>query len=205
VNQSQVFVCESFAALINFSLLEDSWLWLSDPEGTFSINSAYQYLAEELQNVYVLEPEVALVFERIWESLAPSKAIAFSWQLLYDRIPIRGNLDFRHILAPNGPRNCVGCVGVVESSIHLFLHCSSAMEIWYELFRWLGVVIVIPPNLLMVFEMFRSSARNKKVRQDFLMIWHATLWSIWKARNNTIFASGSFNSKVLVDDVKVLS
>jgi hypothetical protein len=48
---------------VNLSLLEDSWLWLPDSEGTFSVNSAYKYLAEELRNVDVLELEVALVFE----------------------------------------------------------------------------------------------------------------------------------------------
>jgi hypothetical protein len=120
---------------VTLSLVDDSWVWLPDPEGTFSTNSAYKYLAEELHRVDELEPEVALVFYRIWESLVPSKAIALSWKLLHDRIPTRDNLDFRHILAPDAPRNYVGCVGVVESSIHLFLHCSSAMEVWYELFR----------------------------------------------------------------------
>jgi hypothetical protein len=37
------------------------------------------------------------------------------------------------------------------------------------------------------------------------MICHANLWSIWKARNNTIFANDSFNSKEVVEEIKVLS
>jgi hypothetical protein len=69
----------------------------------------------------------------------------------------------------------------------------------------LGVVIVIPPNLAVLFEVFRSAAKNKKIRQGFLMIWHATIWSIWKMRNNTIFAEGIYNPKELVDAIKVLS
>jgi hypothetical protein len=58
---------------------------------------------------------------------------------------------------------------------------------------------------MLFFEMLRSSAKNNKVRQCFLMIWHATLWSIRKNRNSTIFANGSFNPKMLVNDIKVLS
>jgi hypothetical protein len=190
---------------VNLSLVEDFWVWTPDPEGSFSVSSAYNYLVKELRIVDVLEPEVVVVFDHIWESPAPSKVIAFSWQLLHDRLPTRSNLLYRHILAPDAPRNCVGCVGVVESSTHLFLHCPSAMLVWYELFRWLGVVIVIPPTLHVLFEMVRSSAKIKKVRQGFLMIWHATLWTIWKTRNSNIFTNWSFNPKKMVDDVKVLS
>jgi hypothetical protein len=123
-------------------------------------------------------PEVSVVFKQIWESPAPSKVIAFSWQFLYDRIPTRCNLDYHHVLAPEAPKDCVGCVGIVESSSHLFLHCSSAISIRYDVFRWLGVVVVIPPNLFVLFEVFKISANNTKIRQGFLMIWHANLWSI---------------------------
>ncbi|GAU17401.1 hypothetical protein TSUD_232770 [Trifolium subterraneum] len=51
----------------------------------------------------------------------------------------------------------------------------------------------------------RASARNVKARKGFLMIWHATLWSLWKARNGAIFANGSFIPKVIVDEIKVMS
>jgi hypothetical protein len=39
----------------------------------------------------------------------------------------------------------------------------------------LGIVVVIPPSLSVLFEVSRASAKNKKVRQGFLMIWHAIL------------------------------
>ncbi|MCI29270.1 myb-like transcription factor, partial [Trifolium medium] len=68
----------------------------------------------------------------------------------------------------------------------------------------LGVVIVIPPSLFLLFEVLRGSARNVKLRQGFLMIWHATLWCIWKARNSSIFANGSFIPKVIVDEIKIM-
>jgi hypothetical protein len=99
----------------------------------------------------------------------------------------------------------VSCAGNVETSTHLFLHCPSAILIWYEVFRWLCVVVVIPPNLFVLFESFRSTAKNARARNDYLMIWHATLWSIWKVRNNTIFLDGSFNPRAIVEDIKILS
>jgi hypothetical protein len=103
------------------------------------------------------------------------------------------------ILLPRKRQGIVlGVSCVVETSSHLFLHCNSAISVWYDIFRWLGIVIIIPHNLNVLFKMFRGTAKNNKARQGFLMIWHATLWSIWKARNNTIFANGSFNLKAIV-------
>ncbi|XP_045809691.1 uncharacterized protein LOC123904036 [Trifolium pratense] len=159
----------------------------------------------ELRVEDVLEEDARIIFEKIWESPAPSKVIAFSWQLLYDRIPTRSNLEIRWMLITNKPWECVGCVGSVESSTHLFLHYPSALMVWYEVFRWLGVVIVIPPSLSLLFKVLRGVGRNEKIQKGFVMIWHATLWSLWKARNDSIFANGLYNPKVIVDEVKVLS
>jgi hypothetical protein len=111
----------------------------------FSVNSAYSYLFKELRPLGDLNMVVPVFFEQIWESPAPSKVIAFSWLLLYDRLPTKNNLVTRHIIAPEVSRDCVGCVGNVETSLHLFLHCDSAVVIWYAVFRWLGIVVVYSP------------------------------------------------------------
>ncbi|GAU22481.1 hypothetical protein TSUD_296000 [Trifolium subterraneum] len=171
----------------------------------FSVKSSYELLVKEFRLEEELEEEVALVFSHIWESPAPSKVIAFSWQLLYDRIPTRKNLEVRGLLSMDIPWECSGCVGNVESTLHLFLHCPSAMMVWYEVFRWLGMVFVVPPSLSCLFEMMRGSSRNVKMRKGFVMIWHATLWSIWKARNKSIFRNDTFVPNIIVEDIKVLS
>ncbi|GAU34378.1 hypothetical protein TSUD_217180 [Trifolium subterraneum] len=184
---------------------EDRWWWRPDPDGEFTVNSSYKFLMGESWLGEELEVDAAWIFGQLWESPAPSKVIAFSWQLLYDRIPTRRNLEVRGILGRDTPWECLGCVGMVESSLHLFLHCPSAMMVWYEMFRWLGVIIVIPPSLFLLFEVMRGSAKNVKMQKGFVMIWHATIWSLWKARNNSMFSNVSFTPKTIVDDIKVLS
>ncbi|GAU29496.1 hypothetical protein TSUD_360410 [Trifolium subterraneum] len=187
------------------SLEEDWWRWRPETNGVFSVNSSYKLLVDELESEEVLEEAEITVFGQIWDSPAPSKVIAFSWQLLYDQIPTRKNLEARDMVLADMPWECVGCVGNVESSLHLFLHCPSAMLVWYEVFKWLGLVIVIPPSLFLLFEIFRGSARNVKIRKGLMMIWHATLWSIWKARNRSMFGDGVFIPMDIVEDTKVLS
>jgi hypothetical protein len=49
------------------------------------------------------------------------------------------------------------------------------------------------------------NCRLGSIRKGFLLIWHATLWSIWKARNGAIFSSGIFSPRAIVEDIKVLS
>jgi hypothetical protein len=101
--------------------------------------------------------------------------------------------------------NIPSCVGTVESSTHLFLRCPSIISVWYEIFRWIGVVIVIPPSLSLLFEMVKGAAPIKKLRHGYLLIWHAAIWAIWKARNNVIFSEGVFIPREIVEDIKVLS
>ncbi|KAK2426554.1 hypothetical protein QL285_025213 [Trifolium repens] len=45
-----------------------------------------------MSNLTAMSDLKALVFRDLWSSPAPSKIIAFSWQLLYDRLPSKRNL-----------------------------------------------------------------------------------------------------------------
>jgi hypothetical protein len=115
------------------------------------------------------------------------------------------NLELRGMLPVGVPWECLGCVGKFENSTHLFLHCPCAMWVWGEVFKWIGVSIVIPPSISSLFELVKGAARNGKIQKGFLMIWHASLWSIWKARNCAIFATGIFSPRAIVEEIKVVS
>ncbi|CAJ2636054.1 unnamed protein product [Trifolium pratense] len=101
--------------------------------------------------------------------------------------------------------NCVWCEGLPESSSHLFLHCKVAHLVWYEIFKWLGVVIVMSFNLFHLYDCLCDAASSKKSRNGFRLVWHSVIWSIWKARNNKVFNGIVMDPLEIVDEVKVIS
>jgi hypothetical protein len=62
------------------------------------------------------------------------------------------------------------------------------------IFKWLGVVNVMPPNLFILFDCLSEAASSKKVKNGFWLAWHSGIWVIWLARNN-----------VIIEEVKVIS
>jgi hypothetical protein len=183
----------------------DLWWWKADPEGVFSVKSAYSLLFAELSEMVDLGGRVNPVFDLIWKSPAPSKLIAFSWQLIHNRIPTKDNLARRGILGGVTHENCVMCSGMLETANHLLLHCDYAFSIWLKVFRWIGVNVIMPPDLSMLFEYFIGLARSKKARKGFMLVWHTTLWLIWRSRNDVIFNNKLKSAVVCVEDIKVLS
>jgi hypothetical protein len=144
------------------------------------------------------------IFNNIWKSQAPSKVVIFSWQLLHDRVPTKENLLVRGVIQQGIGSNCVWCGNPCESSRHLFLHCKMALVVWYEICKWLGVVIVMPPNLCIIFYCMYEAASSKKARKGFLLVWHSALWCIWRARNSFIFKNIGKEPLKIVEQVKVL-
>ncbi|MCH82598.1 F-box family protein [Trifolium medium] len=159
------------------SLAADKWWWNFASDGCFSVKSAFDSISKDLIDVPPLTTLEVRTFSKIWESPAPSKVIVFSWQLLYDRVPTKSNLLARGILSQQEGANCVWCNVCRESSTHLFLHCKVALGVWYELFRWLGVVVVMPPTLFHLFDGLSDIARNSKVTNGFRLVWHTALWN----------------------------
>jgi hypothetical protein len=184
---------------------EDRWLWTPEEGGTFSVRSSYKVLEE----IVLLEDDLndfqEGIFDKLWKSPAPSKVVAFSWAALLDRIPTRSNLAYRHVLTQGADNVCVLCGQGNETTSHLFLHCDVAYLIWRKVFDWLGVNFITPPNLISHFACWNEVVNSRRLRKAFSLIWHATIWMIWKERNARIFKNQARNFDEVVDDVKAVS
>jgi mannosylglycoprotein endo-beta-mannosidase len=191
--------------LTRLSMDADLWFWKPVSDGVFIVKSTYSLLFQEAYSEVEIGENVNRVFQQLWKSPAPSKLIAFSWQLIHNRIPTRDNLARRSIIRGDDSRVCVLCSNVGESSSHLFLHCDVAYGVWAAIFRWLGIIIIMPPSLPIMFEYLSSFAKNKKVRNGFRLVWHTTLWLIWKGRNDVIFNNSVKTASDCVEENKVLT
>jgi len=184
---------------------QDGWVWKREEDGAFTMKSMYK----KLEDMFILEDiwnvEEKRIFEQLWKSPAPSKVVAFSWKMLLDRIPTRINLSRRNALPPEVPLRCVMCEMEPESSTHLFLHCRVAQGVWMELLRWVGNMFIIPQNLFNHWACWNAGSSKKKISRGLRLIWHTTIWLIWKARNEKIFKAKDSEVMELVEDIKVWS
>jgi len=187
------------------SLEEDRWRWELGEEEVFTVKSLYGKLEEEGRADVSLSEDERFVFRNIWKTGVPSKVNALVWKALLDRIPTRVNLEIRHCLPPDIGPNCVWCGLVPESTTHIFLHCDMVMNIWRKLMEWLDLNLLMPHNIFIHWECWSGGSMNKMVRKGLRMIWQATIWAIWRARNDCIFNTVVTRWEEVVDEIKVLT
>jgi RNA polymerase subunit RPABC4/transcription elongation factor Spt4 len=99
----------------------------------------------KIQGEWCAGPKYCVRFFKALEVWCADKV----WQMLLDRIQTKENLWRRRIIQQQ-QTNCVLCGAAMESTVHLFLHCPISSKVWYVM-RWLGLVIVVPPNLVSAF------------------------------------------------------
>ncbi|KEH34551.1 hypothetical protein MTR_3g063130 [Medicago truncatula] len=83
---------------------EDRWKWGLEESGMFSVKSSYGKLEGIVLTEDFWSETDKRVFRKIWKSPAPSRVVAFSWKLLYDRIPTKVNLAVRNVLPMEASR-----------------------------------------------------------------------------------------------------
>ena len=89
---------------------------------------------------------------------------------------------------------------------HLFLHCDIFSSLWHHVWRWLHISSVSPGNIRQHFLQFTSMAGLPRFTHTFMkVIWFASIWVIWKERNNRVFQNTVTISSVLVEQVKINS
>jgi len=160
---------------------DDIWRWTLESSNVFSVRSAYNFLSAN--------PPLAssVPVASLWHKDVPLKVVLFAWCLFRDRLPTKDNLHRRGVLDRES-RLCVAGCGSIESSHHLFLHCNIFGVVWYFIYRWLGISAVIPTQVSDHFNQFSVSGGIAKTRCSISqVIWFATVWEIWKERNNRHF------------------
>ncbi|GAU18134.1 hypothetical protein TSUD_248350 [Trifolium subterraneum] len=176
---------------------EDEWRCHYFNGSLFSVSSLYKYLSGIIIPPISRDPELVRDLGFLWESLAPSKVIVFSWQLLLSRLPTKANLAIRGIVEHDSNSFCVLCPMNTECEGHLFGWCAFASRIWSRVFDWFGWGGVVPRDPREIFQSFCRGRPGGRRIKGLLAVWHVVVWAIWRARNDLIF-----NSKVpVLEDV----
>ncbi|GAU10299.1 hypothetical protein TSUD_422630, partial [Trifolium subterraneum] len=187
---------------------EDVWEFAFDRGGGYTVKVSYLSLCDKLSppSISSLRAVTCRVVDCVWDSWAPSKVLVFSWQVLLGRLPTRVNLGRRGVL-PSSEQRCCHCdVGCLETEDHLFLLCPFAWNIWMEIYKWFGLVEVLPDTIGGLFPAFFKALKvPKKKHKGVVMLWQAVVWVIWKTRNDTIFAQKPRNVHEVVDKIKHMS
>ena len=141
-------------------------------------------------------------YNDVWHKLVLAKFSIFAWRLLLDRVPTRSNLVRRHVLEPNDSM-CVGGCGNIETTDHLFLECDLFRNVWYLICHWLGISFVYPGHIKELYLQFSQLAGMPGASYSYLkLIWLASVWTIWKDRNNRVFKNAEIDPHNIFDKAK---
>ena len=85
-----------------------------------------------------------------------------------------------------------------ESLFHTLFWCKPALEIWHTYYKWCGLQSVFPGTIKEHYLQRVLIKEKKNVCEKWNCVWVGVVWSLWKARNNTIFRGGFFdNNKIM--------
>jgi len=104
----------------------DGWRWVADSSGIFSIQSFRRVLSDHIYGDF--SPLCT------WEPWIPIKVNCFIWRLLQNRIPVAVNLVARGLNSILSI--CSFCRSSDKSSVHVFLECPKAKEVWRAISLW---------------------------------------------------------------------
>jgi hypothetical protein len=112
---------------------------------------------------------------------------------LHQRLPARVNLLKRRAFAQNS---------AVHSEAHLFILFTFSIRVWQLIHAWLGLYTVVPGSILVSFDSFGFPFNFRKRKQGLRMIWQATCWTVWLARNASIFEQKDSSVSEIVEAIK---
>jgi hypothetical protein len=183
---------------------EDSWSYIDG--GMFTVRHMYLFLYKKFFPPSTLVVNLIGVLSRIWESWAPLKVIVFSWQAILGRLPTRQNLVRRRIINDGLDAACVLCGGGRESENHIFSSCATAWLVWSKVHRWFGLTSVLPDSISSLLQSFLGCYRRRKNGfKGALLVWHAVLWALWRARNERIFSGKIVTPSEIFDRIQYTS
>ncbi|KAJ1402672.1 Ribonuclease H-like superfamily [Sesbania bispinosa] len=155
----------------------DSWIWNPSHSGIYSAASGYNWLLHNASLCNSLLPDV----QWVWKLACTEKAKFFIWLILNDGIPINEK-RFRCHISPTP--SCGRCSHDIEDSLHCLRDCPHSKEVWLRLGQFNN-------------HFFRIHNINVWLRKHLGgvhgTLFLATLWWLWRWRNNMYFDHKKWN------------
>uniref|UniRef100_A0A803PM53 Reverse transcriptase domain-containing protein n=1 Tax=Cannabis sativa TaxID=3483 RepID=A0A803PM53_CANSA len=192
----QWFREEDARRILNISLprvlTNDSWLWLPEPSGNFSVSSAYKLLKNIGSGV-----EGDKKWRLLWGSKIHNRLKMLWCRILSNCLPTRERLGMS---IPLPDLRCPICSSSTESSLHLFWECNFAKAVWFGCLWSLRTTSTSASSWEEWLDWFQQSD-NRPANLDlnqFLGGVAIIFDSIWKERNSIIHEGRSSPIEVII-------
>ena len=130
----------------------------------------------------------------------PIKINIFIWRAIQRRLPTKVNLIRRGVKIDNSL--CKWCNRVEETEDHIFLGCSTALDLRAHLTSRWGVK-GLPADMLEIHKVCDEDYNPNSPKIEIAR--RAYLWVLWKYRNDTVFNGKVKSNAQLITDVKLLA
>jgi ribonuclease HI/exonuclease III len=159
-----------------------------DKRGWGSSSGCYSAAAgyAALQAIPWVAPDPS-VWKNLWLLPSLPKIDLFCWSLLHDSILTWDNLSKR---GWEGPSRCPLCACQAETSVHLFLLCPFALELWNLILGQLNVPL--PASVTSLFTSWVvlapfSFTNLSLLKHCWMWVPKVVCWKLWLERNSRIF------------------
>ncbi|XP_074351625.1 uncharacterized protein LOC141690750 [Apium graveolens] len=152
---------------------DDTWFWLFDDKGKFTVKSCYRNLRGEAAC-----PD-AEFWRKLWNLKLPGKVLNLVWRACRDCLPTTQALALKRV---NVPVMCPWCQLCEEDGVHVLFQCSFAREVWTT--ASLNNLVSVWPNetVLTVLKRMSQTASSEQLLMIYMLC-----WSLWQRRNDWVW------------------
>nr|GEY47317.1 RNA-directed DNA polymerase, eukaryota, reverse transcriptase zinc-binding domain protein [Tanacetum cinerariifolium] len=189
---SELLKLESLISNLQITSDHDNWECLSDPSWNFTVKGMRNAITNTLMPSKPCPTR--------WNKLVLIKVNIASWRTENHRIPTKVNLDLRGIDLHSV--RCSICDEDLETKEHLIVKCTLTKNTWLEIIKWWNIRDVHMDNLNDVFSLANHANLPPVLSNVFDAVVQSTLWTLWRFRNDFIFAAIRPRKDLILNNIK---
>ncbi|MFS7966568.1 putative reverse transcriptase zinc-binding domain-containing protein [Helianthus anomalus] len=179
---------------ISLSNRSNSWRWLGDRSGSFSVGSVKKLIIDSsnFSGRFVME----------WSKWVPLKCNVFAWRAGLYRIPTVDALIRRGIPIDNDA--CSFYNSADESFNHIFSAYIVSTVLWQKISAWCRISNVFAFSFCDLLDIHNHSGKTTREKDALLGIIVASCWCLWKARNDLRISGKQAKVQDIFSEVQML-
>ncbi|XP_019194747.1 PREDICTED: uncharacterized protein LOC109188557 [Ipomoea nil] len=152
---------------------EDSWYWMGDPKGTYTVKNAYRRIVGDYEN----NPVMFDKWISMWKLKVPPKWKTFLWRSICDILPTTTNLIIKRVEVDP---ICPMCGLDHEDVLHVLVLCEYYTLVW-------NVTQLPITNIIADFFTSWLKGALAVLTEEQTRFMVAVLYYIWRTRNSAVW------------------